>query len=50
MRPACESCKTLDVYVKKIVESFRLWYPQYTSGCSKEELIEFATKELGWGK
>lgn len=38
------------MFVDQFVESFRLWYPQYTSGCSKEELIEFATKELGWAK
>jgi len=42
----CKCVNGIEMLVDQFVESFRLWFPRETSGCSKEELIEFGLKEL----
>ena len=42
----CKCVNGRELLVDQFVESFRLWFPRETSGCSKEELIELGLKEL----
>ena len=42
----CKCVNGQALLVDQFVESFRLWFPKETSGCSKEELIDFGLKEL----
>lgn len=42
----CNAINGKMMLVDQFVESFRLWFPRNTSGCTKDELVKFALK--GW--